>query len=265
MVSVASQFGDAGPFFLPSLGTGLKNYRHKMKRIIGFLFGVILIIGAAAVFCLKQNSIDMRSSKAASPLPDFDQIKRQADSGDAKSQSLLGDIYAEGKQLRHDYKEAASWYRKAAEQGFPKAQYDLAVLYDIGQGIAKDEVAAAQWYRKAAEQGNSDAQYTLAGMYGVGRGIDRDPKEALKWYERAAEQGEALASFNLAERYERGKDVSVDIVEAYKWYCLAADRGLADAASTKKNLEHRLTSEQLAAARKRLREFTDKFSQKSGK
>ena len=228
---------------------------RSRKVLIGMASAIVLATAALTALLLIQERSETNSIPAEKQLPDFNQTKVKAEGGDPEAQNALGEIYAEGKQVPLNYSEAVQWYRKAAEKGLAKAQYNLAVLCDIGQGVAKNESEAAEWYRKAAEQGDPDAQYTLASMYGLGRGVPHDPKEALRWYHRAAEQGDALARFNLAERYERGKDVAQDLVEAYKWHCLAAERGLKDAAAARESLEHRMTSQQLAEARKRIRDF----------
>jgi TPR repeat protein len=236
-----------------------ENTSLGLKWRIGAAAACILLAIAVAAFFLNREKSESGSLTHTEPLPDFQQTKVKAETGNPEAQHSLGEIYAEGKQVRQDYAEAVKWYRKAADQGLAKAQYNLGVLYDIGQGVSKDEAEAAKWYRKAAEQGSADAQYTLASMYGLGRGVPADPKETLKWYQRAAEQGDALASYNLAERYERGKDVPADFVEAYKWHSLAAERGLRDAATAKGHLERQMTSEQLAEARTRIREFKARF------
>ena len=51
--------------------------------------------------------------------------------GNAETQELLGECYAEVK----DYGEAVKWYRKSAEQGNAKAQYNLGCCYDFGEGV----------------------------------------------------------------------------------------------------------------------------------
>lgn len=222
----------------------------------------LLLLAGIAIFFLKKEQANTGLSQAPTTLPDFNVTKLDAEKGDSAAQNALGEIYAEGKQVRQDYAEAARWYRKAADQGFAKAEFNLASLYDIGQGLPQVESEAAKWYRKAAEKGNADAQYSLASMLGLGRAVPRNPKEALSWYERAAEQGDALASYNLAERYERGKDVAQDFVEAYKWHSLAADRGLKDATEARISLEKRLTRGQITEARTRIREFKEKHPSK---
>ena len=47
------------------------------------------------------------------------------------------------------------WLRKAAEQGDAKGQTLLAVCYNEGKGVAKDYKEAVKWWTKSAEQGLS--------------------------------------------------------------------------------------------------------------
>ncbi|MSU60997.1 MAG: sel1 repeat family protein [Pedosphaera sp.] len=229
--------------------------RPSSSRSVGAAITMLVVASSAAGLVSCSEREPGATSFMTAPVSDLAEVKPKAEAGDSLAENRLGEIYAEGKQVRQDYPEAIKWYRKAADKGFAKAEYNLGVLYEIGQGVPRDEAEAARWYRKAADQGHSDSQYNLAAMYGLGRGVKRDPKEAFKWYERAAEQGDALACYNLAERYERAKDVGQDLVEAYKWHSLAAERGLKDGAVAKANLARNLNSTQLAEARRRMEEF----------
>ena len=223
-----------------------------VMKLAMVVIGVALVAGGWWVF---SNRGEETQTLVAVVLPKLDETKVRADAGDPEAQNTIGEIFAEGKQVKRDYKEAVNWYRKAAEKGVPRAQYHLGALYEIGQGVPHDDAEAARWYRKAAEAGLADAQYNLAGMYGLGRGVSYDPKQALEWYQKAGLQGDSLALYNLAERYERGRDVAQDRIEAYKWHSLAAERGLKDgevgAASLKKNLN----PEQLKEAMLRIEAF----------
>ena len=87
--------------------------------------------------------------------------------------------------------------RKDAEQGDATAQYQLGLRYSIGIGVPKDDAEAVRWYRKAAEQGNANAQFNLGLMYYNGEGVPQDYQEAVSWFRLAAEQGDASAQFNL--------------------------------------------------------------------
>jgi hypothetical protein len=62
--------------------------------------------------------------------------------GDARAQTYLGYMFANGKGVPQNYMVAAGWYRCASQQGFPAAQYMLGLMYDKGQGVPQDYVIA---------------------------------------------------------------------------------------------------------------------------
>jgi TPR repeat protein len=66
-------------------------------------------------------------------------------------------MYANGKGVTQDYKEAVKWYRLAATQGIALAQYNLGLMYGNGNGVSRDLVRAHMWFNIAAAQGSSDA------------------------------------------------------------------------------------------------------------
>jgi TPR repeat protein len=47
----------------------------------------------------------------------FKECKPLADAGDARAQTNLGWMYAEGEGVEQDYKEAIKWFELTAEQG----------------------------------------------------------------------------------------------------------------------------------------------------
>jgi uncharacterized protein len=62
--------------------------------------------------------------------------------GDARAQTYLGYMFANGKGVPQNYMVAAGWYRCASQQGFPAAQYLLGLMYDKGQGVPQDYTVA---------------------------------------------------------------------------------------------------------------------------
>src|SRR5688572_16354586 len=68
--------------------------------------------------------------------------------------------------------------RRDAEGGDAKAQFDLALAYVAGNGVTLDFSQAVQWLRKAADQGLTDAQTFLGVMYDTGRGVPQDSRQA---------------------------------------------------------------------------------------
>lgn len=148
-----------------------------------------------------------------------------ANGGDADAQFQLGLIYFDGKAVKEDLLQAASWMRKAAEAGLPAAQFNIGLMYAHGAGVKQDHAEAAKWLRKAAEQGWRDAQTELGFAYTNGRGVDKNLTEAFHWFRAAAEQGNAVAQRVLAGLYFQGAGVKQDKKSAAKWATKAAEQG----------------------------------------
>ncbi|HLN08925.1 MAG TPA: tetratricopeptide repeat protein [Xanthobacteraceae bacterium] len=72
-----------------------------------------------------------------------------AERGDARAQTLLGYMFANGRGVPQNYVVAAYWYRRASEQGNATAQYSLGLMYDKGQGVPLDYVLAYKWLNLA--------------------------------------------------------------------------------------------------------------------
>lgn len=76
--------------------------------------------------------------------------------------------------------------REAAESGDAKAQYDLAEMYRHGDEVPEDSAEAAKWFERAANQGDMAAQYSLVAPYIKGDGVTKDLVQAYKWAALAA-------------------------------------------------------------------------------
>jgi TPR repeat protein len=150
---------------------------------------LVVILGCVGVRLPAQQSRTYRES--------IQDIRTQAEKGDALGQFKLGNCYHNGDGVVKDFGEAAKWFRKAAEQGHAKSQYNLGNCFEKGEGVPKDEVEAAKWMRKAAEQGFAYSEYRLGICYFYGQGVAKDYVEAHKWMNLAAAQGEKKAKADL--------------------------------------------------------------------
>ena len=130
--------------------------------------------------------------------------------------------------------------KKEAQQGNAKAQCDLGYAYFTGNGVTKDEKQAVIWFRKAAENGNITAQSNLAYCYQEGVGIAKDLKQAFVWQKKAAEQGDLMSQSNLGYYYEFGIGVAKNLEQAAAWYQKAANQGSDQAKENLKNLEKKI-------------------------
>jgi uncharacterized protein len=166
---------------------------------------------------------------------------------------------------RGDFATALEIWRPRATQGVAFAQLNVGIMYYSGQGVPQDYGEAAKWYRLAAEQGNATAQGNLGFMYYSGQGVPQDYGEAAKWYRLAAEQGNATAQSNLGSMYFSGQGVPQNYVQAYMWVDLAASRfppsareDRDEATNNRNVVASKMTREQLAEAKKLLREWKPK-------
>lgn len=202
----------------------------------------------------KQTPAAAAAADAAMPSSPMQKLASLANSGDSKSQLLLGLKYLDGNGVAANEAEAARWLARAAQQGEPLAQYRLGTLYERGRGVAADPKQATHWYELAAKQGNRKAMHNLAVAYAEGSGEAKDNAQAALWFSRAANLGLADSEFNLAVLYERGLGVKQSLVDAYKWYLVAAAQGdaesktRADALSTQLSDTDRTAAQAAAAA-----------------
>lgn len=81
-----------------------------------------------------------------------------------------------------NFTEAFKYCKKAAEQGEVHAQYNLGNMYADGLGVKHDYFKAFEWYQKAAEQGNASAQYNLGIMYYDGEGVRQNYTKAKEYF-----------------------------------------------------------------------------------
>ena len=74
----------------------------------------------------------------------------EADGGNPKAQSYLGELYERGLNGTPDYQSAVMWYQKAVDQGYTPAMLNLGNLYEQGLGVAQDATKAINLYRLAS-------------------------------------------------------------------------------------------------------------------
>ena len=238
--------------FAYKMSSGLK----KLAYILGIKFiAWLAVFSLAAGVSLGVVAGDVEDCKSYYDAEDykraFPACSRAAEQGDAKAQYNLGVMYAKGKGVSKNAREAVKWFRLAAEQGYAAAQTGLGLMYAEGKGVSKNDREAAKWFRLAAEQGFAKAQYNLALMYHSGEGVPKNYREAVKWVRLAAEQGLAEAQYNLGVVYGLGEGAIQDYQEAYIWYSLAAVSGVSDASEWRDKMAKYLTASELRIARQK--------------
>jgi uncharacterized protein len=187
------------------------------------------------------------------------ELPNSEEQGIAEAQFNIGVMYAQGRGVPQDSKEAIKCWRLAAKQGHATAQYNLGVLHAVGRGVPQDYKEAVKWYRLAAEQGHAVAQFDLGSLYMEGI-AHHDSKEAVKWLQLAAEQGHAGAQGTLGALYSIGNGVSRDIVLGYMWLSLASENSDSEKQKIKSielrdSLGKLMTSKQIAEAQELARKY----------
>jgi TPR repeat protein len=185
-------------------------------------------------------------------------LKKGAELGNFRCQTLLGQIYNEGKGVEKNVDEAIKWFRlavesnyslamyelgmvlqdstegcklilAAAEQYLPQAEHLVGVMYLHGEGTSKDEAAALKWLRRAANHGHLAGQFELASLLEAGIGEVSNIPAAINWFRIAASRGHPESLRHLGELYRDGIQVEQSFEESVKWFLQAAELGDADA------------------------------------
>jgi TPR repeat protein len=80
---------------------------------------------------------------------------------------------------RVDYEAVLRLWRPLAEQGDAKAQTALGRLYAQGRGVPRDYATAIRWYRKVAAQGDDEAHEALARLHADVRFVGTEPRSTV--------------------------------------------------------------------------------------
>ena len=131
-----------------------------MKTKLFFTIVILLTV----VGCNNQNSavkesnVDFYEYEFDRTNPDVEEIKNDAESGNAKAQFTLGAMYMTGHGVPQDKTEGIKWVKMSAENNFAYAQAALGACYADGNGVSRDNEEALKWLRKAVDNGYSEAQ-----------------------------------------------------------------------------------------------------------
>src|SRR5262249_43795187 len=176
-----------------------------------------------------------------------------------------GAAEAETAFQKAEYAKALRIARPLADAGDARAEAVLGSAYYRGRGVPQNDSEAAKWFRLAADQGNATARFTLGVMYGEGRGVPQGYAEAGRWDRLAAEHGGARAWDTRGRAYARGGGVTQTAADAHMGSTLAAapfpandTRNRTAAVKNRDAVASEMSSEQLAEAQKRAREWTPK-------
>ncbi len=167
-----------------------------------------------------------------------DVLIKQAESGNAKAQFEVAEMYTSGKlgqKTVEDWAKAIEWLEKSAEQGFVKAQENLCIYYISVNNYEK----ALKWAKLLADKGNSIGKSSLAVLLYIGGGVI--PVDRSKAYSLIKEtENEPLSKallgiyyisgwFDFEPDFEKAKSLAKEAMDAnicfgYKVYLLTLIR-----------------------------------------
>ncbi len=183
-------------------------------------------------------------------------LKIRSDAGDKRATRALAEAYYLGRGgVEQDFREAARWYRRLASQGDARAQTSLGLMYANGLGFEKNLVEARRWWSLAAAQNDAGAQHNLGMVFLAGQGVAPDPAQALHWFQRAAERGHVQSQRILGLMFYDGDGTTPDRLRGLTWLTIAAENGEEGAQQALKVLAKRVDAEQLEQARSRAQQW----------
>lgn len=156
-------------------------------------------------------------------------LREAAESGLPQSQTLLADLYAEGRFVDSDVNEAVRLYESAISQGFSDAELRLLNLMgprwqNLDSDAAFNE-ARRYWNLGAPtiavellhlvgpmDEATPKAYALLGHAYSRGQGAPYDHRKANEYFARAALLGNPSAQFILAETLEIFPDALKDLL-----------------------------------------------------
>jgi serine/threonine protein kinase/TPR repeat protein len=155
----------------------------------------------------------------------FSLCKASADTS-IPARRMLGIMYAEGKGVAEDQRQASAYLRDAAEEADLQAVWLMAQRYDAGVGTEPNPERASGFYLLAARLDKKEAWPIVAERYAAGNGFRKNDEEAFVWWRKAADSLRHLPSMTrVAEAYSRGRGVKKDELLAQSWYFRAAEQG----------------------------------------
>lgn len=171
-----------------------------------------------------ENEADLTADSLA-----LKYLEIAADAGLPQSQTLLADLYAEGRLLPADTVKAVELYEKAIDKGFHDAELRLLNLkgpqwQNLESGDALDKaiyywnlgaptIAVELLHLIGPMESETARAYALLGhAYSRGQGAPYDHHKANEYFARAAILGNPSAQFILAETLEIFPDALNDLM-----------------------------------------------------
>jgi tetratricopeptide (TPR) repeat protein len=113
--TMAGHYADAGPSLEKAIDLFSDNTNYYLTLVDLYELGI-------------------EANQPAAVAPVFAYLERRAGAGDAQAQSMLGNIYHDGRGVPPNDATALAWYSKSAAQGHAYAEYALGNGFMLGIG-----------------------------------------------------------------------------------------------------------------------------------
>lgn len=165
-----------------------KTLKIQIQKLLFLLFSFLIIDSFNSLSASFEEGL--AAYEGGDYIDAFDNWIPLAKQGEAAAQRNIAHLYAAGKGVRRNLKQAELWYLKAANRGYSDAQYDLGILYLNGApGIFADKSKAEYWLSRAAESDHALAKAELEKMSdGAVSDEEEDAQIAMEEGEDEADQ-----------------------------------------------------------------------------
>ena len=143
----------------------------------------------------------------------------EAREGSADAMLSLGNAYADGQIVPHDYTQAVMWFERALRLGKLDALLELAVAYEYGLGHDRDNDEAFELYMRSAGFLKTPLPFAIRGHVLTKNLCSHDHKGILA----LAEAGYAHAMYYLADKDYEDQNYYEKSDRYEKWMSKAAE------------------------------------------
>ncbi len=192
------------------------------------------------------------------------------DAGDPEAPVYLADLYLRS-PTAENWQKGARMVKTALESGSAAAKE----MTDTARGhcITSGQVDLSGLKTRScfiiAEHGDPQAMFTVGESYELGLdGVRSNAETAVFWFTQAAQQNYLPAQQRLAYMNASGEKIAKNAIDAYAWYSIIGarddlnERQRTNAEQGRVYAWGSLEAGQRTAAREKIREFTDLFTDK---
>lgn len=137
---------------------------------------------------------------------------------------LLFDGFVIGKDIKQNFQNALSYFKRSAALGNANALALIGMMYNHGIVVKENLRKACKLFIQAAEAGSDIAFCCLGSIYmnALKWNLADDKEKVLKYLHRAVDAGNESAMYNLGMIYLEGIGMQQDLDKAFDWLTKAA-------------------------------------------